>query len=110
MTTILTTTIYEIAPSCGPLAFLERLSGINQPQTGTRRLEVSFLVRLPTLVPQGLAADQHVESLRTHKYPIPGGAHYGVQIKVSSSGFTPDVHSLRQQDVQQLWERHSQDH
>ena len=36
-------------------------------------------------------ADQHVEPLRAHKYPIPGGAHHGVQIKVSSSRFTPDV-------------------
>jgi hypothetical protein len=64
----------------------------------------------PTLAPQGLAADEHVEPLRAHKYPIPGGAHHGVQIKVSPSGWTPDIHSLRQQDVQQLWERHPQDH
>ena len=59
---------------------------------------------------QGPAADQHVEPLRAHKYPIPGGAHYGVQIKVSSSRLKPDVHSLGQQVVQQLWERRSEDH
>lgn len=91
MTTVSTTAIYEIASSCGPLAFLERLSGIKRLRTGTHPLEVSFLVRFHTLAPQGLAVDQHVETLRAHKYPIPGGAHYGVQIKVSSSGFTPDL-------------------
>lgn len=30
-------------------------------------------------------ADQHVEPLRAHKYPIPGGAHHGVQIKMYSN-------------------------
>lgn len=28
------------------------------------------------------ARDQHVEPLRAHKYPIPGGAHCGVQVKL----------------------------
>ncbi len=47
-----------------------------------------FSREFPTWVPYGSAVDRHITPIRAHKYPIPGGAHLGVQIKVSPSGYT----------------------
>lgn len=46
---------------------------------------------------KGPSAGQHVEPLRAHKYPIPKEAHCGVQIKVSLSRASSELHYSPQQ-------------